>query len=169
MLARLFAAWWRASRFDDSAPALILGECKSFGTAFGPKEVTRAKALAQLFPGATLAFVTLKDELDPREKRAIGKIAQAGRRHLAAGKWRNPVLVLTAAELMSPMGAPSCWQEAGGRLAKFAEHHRGPYGLEDLCDATQQLHLGLEPFAQWQGRQFENRRRRRTKGLGVGP
>lgn len=163
-----FAAWWK-SRFDNTAPSLILGECKSFGEAFGPREVGRAQELARIFPGAALAFVTLRKALKPKEKQALGRLALAGRRHLAAEKWRTPVLVLTAHELMSPMGVPICWQEAGDRFARFAKQHRGSYDLEDLCDATQQLHLELEPFSQWEQREFEKRRARRSKRQAADP
>jgi hypothetical protein len=164
-----FAAWWRKWHFDSAAPSLILGECKSFGEAFGKMEVARAQELARIFPGAALAFVTLREALEPKEKHALGRLAMVGRRYLAAEKWRTPVLVLTAHELMSPMGVPICWQEAGGQFAKFARQHRGSYDLEDLCDATQQLHLGLEPFSQWQHREFEKRRAGWSKRHPAGP
>jgi hypothetical protein len=62
------------------------------------------------------------------------------------------------------MGVPGCWREAGGRLATFAQGYHGPYELEQLCDATQQLHLDLEPYAAWQKRDFEKRHRRWSQG-----
>ena len=155
-----FGVWWRReSAFDADEPVLLLGECKSFDQ-FATKEVERAKRFAERFPGATLVFATLREELEASERKRLAALARAGRKYLKADKWRAPVLVLTSLELMSDMGPPYCWRDAGGRFAQFAQNFRGFGGLTELCDATQQLHLGLEPYGQWQHEEFERRRQR---------
>jgi hypothetical protein len=137
----------------------LLGECKSFNP-FTTKDVDRAKRLAQRFPGASLVFATLRGELESGERKRLATLARAGRKHLKAEKWRAPVLVLTSHELMSNMGPPYCWRDVGGRFAQLAANYRGFGGLTELCDATQQLHLGMEPCGQWQQAEFEKRRQR---------
>jgi hypothetical protein len=155
-----FGVWWRReSALDADEPVLLLGECKSFDQ-FATKDVERAKRLAERFPGATLVFTTLRQELEAGEKKRLATLARAGRRYFKADKWRAPVLVLTSHELMSDMGPPYCWRDAGGRFAQFAQRFRGYGGLNELCDATQQLHLGMEPYGQWQHEEFERRRQR---------
>jgi hypothetical protein len=56
---------------------------------------------------------------------------------------KNPVLLLTGIELFSGFGPPQCWRDAGGHMKAFADANRAPNDLIALCDATQQLHLGL--------------------------
>lgn len=159
------ALWWKGRMFSGGEPTLILGECKSFGP-FEAKDVRRAKALAERFPGATLVFATLRTELDAKEVARLAALARAGRRHLKAEKWRAPVLVLTAYELMhafGPLGPPYCWRDAGGKFAAFASQYRGVGGLQELCDATQQLHLSMESYHEWLRQYFERRHRRRAR------
>ncbi|MBI2930277.1 MAG: hypothetical protein HYY16_01380 [Planctomycetes bacterium] len=155
-----FGVWWRReSAINADEPILLLGECKSFGP-FTMKDVDRARRLAERFPGATLVFATLRRELDTGEKKRLSSLARAGRKNLKADRWRAPVLVLTGYELMSDIGPPYCWRDAGGRFAQLAENFRGFEGLTELCDATQQLYLGMEPYGQWQQAEFEKRRKR---------
>ena len=154
-----FAVWCRRHRdFDD--PNLIIGECKSFKEEFEPRDIRRAKELAKQFPGALLVFATLRPELTDKEKRRLTSLARAGRHRIRTDKWRTPVMVLTAVELMARMGPPFCWKDAGGRFEQFGKHYRGHRELIDLCDATQQLHLGMEPDAESQRQYFVQLERR---------
>lgn len=158
-----FGAWWRReSAFDSGEPTLLLGECKSFGQ-FKAKDVSRAKRLTARFPGATLVFATLRDELDTGETEGLATLARAGRKHFKDDLWRAPVLVLTSHELMSDIGPPYCWQDAGGRFAQFAKNFRGRGDLTELCDATQQLHLGMEPYHQWLEEEVKRLQQRRLR------
>jgi hypothetical protein len=52
----------------------------------------------------------------------------------------NPVLVVTGNELLDPHGPPYCWDKANQR--KFSHID----GIIDLCDATQQIYLGLDSW-----------------------
>lgn len=155
-----FAVLWRWPRADEDQPWLILGECKTFGR-FEAKDVRRMRDLGKAFPGAVLAFCTLRKGLEAEEKKRIGTLARTGRRHLRADLWRNPILVLTGIELFGDsLGPPHCWKAHGGDFAKFAETYRGFGGLTELCDATQQLHLGIEPYWEWLEGELAKRRAR---------
>ncbi len=163
-----FGIWWRDSSINMGAPSLLLGECKSFNT-FGKEDLKRARTLAESFPGATLVFATLRPSLKPHEKTRIAALARRGRKHLKGDNWRTPVMVLTSHELMSDLGPPSCWRDAGGRFAEFAKGFRGIGGLSELCDATQQLHLEMESYGEWQQRERERlRQKRHQKSAGEG-
>jgi hypothetical protein len=161
-----FAMWCQARHRVSFEPTFVIGECKSFKEQFEPRDLRRARDLAKLFPGALLVFATLREELEPAEKRRIAALARAGRQRTTAERWRNPVMVLTAHELLGRFGPPECWKEAGGKMAEFAEGYRGWGDMLELCDATQQLHLGMESDAAQRVRYFERReeRWRRKRG-----
>lgn len=160
-----FAAFWRQSSSDEGVPMLIFGECKSYGR-FEPKDIRKMRGLGSQFPGAVLAFCTLRKALEPKEKRLLAPLARAGRKHLRAERWRNPVLILTGIELFTEfLGPPDCWKAQGGHFAKFAEKYRAYGELTELCDATQQLHLGIESYWQWFDQESERRRARRAQRL----
>lgn len=147
---------------DDSAFTrgnnvfLIVGECKSFDR-FTARDFQRMRELAKAFPGAVLVFSTFRRTLTSSEKRAIKAIANRGRRPLGGGRCQNPVMVLTGIELFSREKIPYCWKEAGPPYDKFAERHLVSEPIESICDITQQVHLGMEPFHEWR------EKRRKTK------
>jgi hypothetical protein len=136
----------------------MLGECKSFNR-FVARDLARARRLAEAFPGAVLVFATLRPELEREERESLGRLALWGRRRLRYERLRAPVLVLTQHELLNVFGPPVCWREAGGEYAKFAANWHSQDFLH-LCDATQQLHLGMESDASWYMKDLERRRQR---------
>jgi hypothetical protein len=76
---------------------------------------------------------------------------------------KNPVLLLTGTELFSAFGPPQCWKEAGGTMKTFAESGFPSHSLIQLCDATQQLHLGMQPWHNEWAAEFEKRRAGKRK------
>lgn len=91
-----------------------------------------------------MVFSTLRPELTKRERDRISKLARWGRKNIGAEKWRAHVLVLTAQALFSDWAPPNCWKDVGGKYSEFAQNWRDHFnGLTDICDATQQLHLGM--------------------------
>ena len=110
-----------------------------------------------------LVFCTLKKSLTAQEIAGITRIAKKGRKHWKAERPINPVLILTGTELLSQMGPPYCWEDAGIKQ-KFNHIH----GLFEVCDATQQLYLKLpswqdEWHKQWDKRSERMRARLRAK------
>jgi hypothetical protein len=155
-----FGMFLRPTHFSHvKGPLLILGECKTFGT-FENRDFLRARALAKLFPGAVLCFATLRETLKPTEKRAISRIAQSGRASLKTGQQTNPVLVLTRLELFGQFKIGRFTDHYGAR-SKYAERAFVVRDLQDLCDFTQQVHLGMESYHDW----LDKKRQKRASKL----
>lgn len=153
-----FGLFWRESRFEPIEPLLMLGECKSYNR-FSARDLARARRLVEVFPGSALVFATLRPELERTERDSLARLVLWGRKRFLYGRLRAPVLVLTQHELLNVFGPPICWHEAGGTYAAFASSWHSQDFLH-LCDATQQLHLGMESDASWYMKDIERRRQR---------
>lgn len=152
-----FGALWQEGLFGVVTKGAIFGECKTFGK-FEKKDIERMRKIAGRFPGAVIAFCTLRKELEKGEVREITKIAKGGRKHWKSERPMNPVLILTGNEILSMWGPPKCWEDLG--LSKQFDH---VYGLLDLCNATQQIHLKLPPWQQTWREGWERKRQRRAQ------
>lgn len=130
------AMFWRETSFGEDRDGLLFGECKTYGL-FESRDFERMRYLGSTFPGAVLVFSTLRESLTPKEVKELTRLVKAGRKYWKNERPINPVLILTGRELFSWQGAPYCWTDA--------ERERFPHldGLIALCDATQQLYLGL--------------------------
>lgn len=144
-----FGIFLSQGRLDEiKSPIVIFGECKSFNE-FTNKDVNRMRQMANNFPGAVIAFCTLRSNLAEREKKIIARLARKGRKHFKAEQWINPVLILTGIELFSDFGPPSCWKDKGVPYNAFADNWHVRDGIQELCNATQQMHLGIESYWTW--------------------
>lgn len=155
-----FGMFLEPSHFSHvKGPRLVLGECKTFGT-FDGRDFQRARTLSKLFPGAVLCFATLRADLTATEKKHISAIARAGRKHLKTGQQTNPVLVLTRTELLGQFKIGKFTDDYGDRsqYARMAFLRRD---LPELCDFTQQVHLGMESYYEW----HDARRHKRASRL----
>ena len=128
---------------------IVFGEAKSFGKeAFTPEDVNKMKMLAQAFPGSTLVFATMKEELSQKEINRIRKLAEWGRVYYKDKKQtRAPVIVLTGTELFTEMSLKESWKEKGERHKNLID--RGwvrTNNLRILADLTQQLYLGMPSY-----------------------
>ena len=157
-----FALFGRTAILHHDAPYLILGECRTYGK-FQAKDVRKMRERAKAFPGAVLAFCTLRKTLNPAEKQHISALARLGRRPLQGDHWQHPVVVLTGTELFSDHRPPLCWRDMGGRFTEMAERYCGFGGITGLCDATQQLHLSMESHSKWFGGELMKMRARRAQ------
>lgn len=157
-----FCVWRAEDVLSPAAPTLIFGECKTYDS-FRRKDVLRMRSLAKQFPGSILVFATLKEHLEPAEKRMLASLARAGRKPIRAGQTHAPVMILTSHELTRDGGPPHCWDDVGEAGARVAKKYRGYGGIKELCEATQQLHLGMESYHEWLSKHFESRRKRREK------
>lgn len=144
---------------------IVFGEAKSFGKeAFTPEDVNKMKMLAQAFPGSTLVFATMKEELSQEEIKRIRKLAQWGRVYIKDRRQtRAPVIVLTGTELFTEMYLEESWKEKGGKHKNLI----GPgwvrtENLRVLANLTQQLYLGMPSY---DSVILEKRRERERKRL----
>jgi hypothetical protein len=142
-----------------STPYLIIGECKSFNR-FEEKDFARARKAAELFPELVLCFCAFNEALDKNEIRGLSRLAKQGRARLDVGQQMNPILILTARELFSEFKMTDFYSLYGDK----AEYARAIYlrgELEDVCDFTQQLYLGMPSYHEW----LEEKRRRKVMRL----
>jgi hypothetical protein len=151
-----FALLWQEFMFGTASDGVVFGECKTFGE-FKARDFERAKYIAKKFPGAILAFCTLRKNLNEKEIDEVKKIAKNGRKYWKHEKPINPILILTGNELLTHSRPPYCWKNMG--LAQSFDH---VHGLLEICDATQQIYLGLSSWRKDWYDEFERRRLRGT-------
>ncbi len=133
-----------------STPHLFLGECKSFNP-FKPDDFARARKAAKLFPGSILCFCTLNESFSPNEIRELTRLVNAGRKRLDVGKQTNPVLLLTGRELFGQYRIESPYDIYGDKK-EMAERVYMRNDIQETCDFTQQLYLGIESYYTWRER-----------------
>jgi len=146
---------------EINPPAIIFGECKSYNE-FEDEDINKLRLLAEKCPGAVIVFSTLRPSLKSREKKLIAKLARKGRGRYKPEQWINPVLILTGIELFSDFGPPSCWEEKGDPYSRFAKDY-GNRNIQELCNITQQMHLGIESYWDWSDQKRKRRLANRDK------
>ena len=147
------------SRTGSGLPVFV--EAKSYGEKeriFSSEDIDRMRKIGQLFPGSVLVFATLRLQLTRSDKDLIRRLAELGREPFRGDDWTNPVVVLTGVELYSESGPQYCWDDIP-EGAEDARRFRAIDRLSDLADATQQLHLGMEPYSEYLRRWVEQRHR----------
>lgn len=157
-----FMMFYAGSAFWEQETEVIFGECKSFND-FQERDIQRMGVIAVDNPGAVIVFATLASEFSAQEKRLLAPFVRECRKYGALQRPKNPVLLLTGTELFSTFGPPQCWKDAGGLMKTFAESGFPSQSLIQLCDATQQLHLGMQPWHNEWVAKFEKRRARKRK------
>jgi hypothetical protein len=133
------AMFWRDTGSGEDMSGVLFGECKTYGL-FKEKDFQRMQSLANHFPGAILVFSTLRASLTEEEVSSLKLLAKRGRKYWKLERPLNPLLILTGAEVLGWESPPQCWDEE--RRARFPHLH----SLLDLCNATQQIYLGLKPW-----------------------
>jgi hypothetical protein len=146
---------WQETVYGETQVGALFAECKSYNE-FLPRDFARMRILAKRFPGAILAFCTLRRQLKPTEIRELRRIAKAGMKRWKSDQPMNPVLILTGQELFSFIGAPYCWN--GITIPDWAKR---THGLLGLCNATQAIYLGMPHWDETRRVQIEHRVRRR--------
>ena len=151
-----YAMLWREAHSGDLDEGVLFAECKSYNL-FEKKDFARMKMLAEEFPGAVLAFCTLRRELTAAEKKAISAIAKRGRKYWKPERPINPVLILTGNELFNHVKPPHCWKDM-----TVPDWTSRSYSLLDWCNSTQAIYLGLPHWGKDFEQQFEARNARRA-------
>ena len=149
------AMFWREVNYGEDTEGLLFGECKSYGL-FKTKDFQRMRYLAETFPGAVLVFSTLRESLTKEEVAALTRLAKFGRKYWKAERPMNPVLILTGTELLTWERPPRCWKE------EQQKRFQNVYTLMELCNATQQIYLGLQSWQEDWHQAFERRGRVRA-------
>jgi hypothetical protein len=143
------ALFIKETRAGRTTTETLFAECKTYDF-FKRGDVDRMVTLSKAFPGAILLFATLRKELTEAEKKLLRPFVNSGRKYWKEERPYNPVLILTGTELFSVYRPEESWKKAGGQHAPWAvKFQRGHLSLLELCDATQQIYLGLKPWKQW--------------------
>ena len=148
---------WQETVYGETEHGVLFAECKSYNK-FKKEDFARMRALAAEFPGAVLAFCTLRKTLESAEIREVTRIANAGRKYWKSERPINPVLVLTGQELFNHFGAPTCWKDLA-----VPEWIKRTHTLLDQCNATQAIYLGLPHWQETWSKEFEKKRARKQK------
>src|SRR5206468_3656349 len=77
---------------------LVFAECKTLN-AFEVKDIDRMRSIGQEFPGAILAFSTLREELQDDEKSLMIPLVDESRKNRANQQVFNQILILTGVEI----------------------------------------------------------------------
>ncbi len=148
-------AMWQETVYGETQDGLLFAECKSYNE-FKRKDFDRMNDLAEQFPGAILAFCTLRKELTPREIKEIQKITKAGMKQWKVERPINPVLVLTGHELFSLYGVPHCWD-----AISIPDWAKRTHTLLGACNATEAIHLGMPHWQEaWTAERAKKKKRR---------
>ena len=148
-----FACWYtREHAFRRREDAIfVVGESKSFADeAIDKRDIETLKAIAQKLPATVLVMAVLKGELSRSDKALLCPLALWGREHLADGRWRAPVIVLTGKELFAPHYVQREWCKSGGLREELATPaYVRMENLTTLADLTQQVYLDLPDYNTW--------------------
>jgi hypothetical protein len=137
--------FYREGSYFNRSTELIFCECKTY-RGFTKKDIAKMRDIAREFPGSILVFATLNDDLTATEKKLIKPFVNTCNKYYERDRPKNPVMVLTSNELFSYIPPPYCWKDKGGKHKPFAENSH-IHGLLDICQATQKIYLGIEPWS----------------------
>ncbi len=160
-----FMMFYRNAAYWERRTEWVFGECKTFNK-FRQRDIDRMQLIADSFPDAVLVFATLSDDFSDAEKALLLPFVKAYRPYGKLDRPRHGVLLLTGTELFSTFGPPSCWKDKPGKGKEWADARRPLSSLLELCNATQTLYLGLEPWSvEWQAEFARRREQAKHEGL----
>lgn len=152
-----FGIMWQDTAFGETQDGILFAECKSYNK-FEKKDFERMAVIAKEFPGAILAFCTLRKSLQSSEIKQMQRLTKAGMKYWKTERPINPVLILTGQELFDHFGAPHCWKDLA-----VPEWAKRVHSIIDLCNATQAIYLGLPHWQETWRKDLEKRRKRRKR------
>jgi hypothetical protein len=159
-----FIAWHREEKLDNNLPPdTIIGEAKSGGKGqlLKARDIAQLKAVAAKLPGAIIVIAVLRNHFLPAEKKLLEKFVTWARRLDQHGEPTNPVLLLTANELLMDHYISDTWKKLGEPHAKYTDFH-SIRSLRAFANATQNIYLSLPSFHQWRDEQWRKRAARRA-------
>lgn len=160
-----FIIWYQRTGLigNDFPTQVVFGEAKSFGKdALKDEDIEALRLLVGQFPGAILAFATMKQahELSKEEVKRLTRLAEWGRKRDRCGS-RAPVLILTGTELFAELSLESTWREMGGQHAALIEPaYVSTSNLNVLADLTQQINLKMPSYSEWRASNESKRKRK---------
>jgi hypothetical protein len=135
----------RESGLTEGEPRPVFAECKTFNY-FKKPDIARMRLIGTEFPNSILLFATIRSDLTVTEKKLLSGLVHRNRKLGEAGRSFNPVMILTATELLSAFGPPLCWKELKSANELSNRYYAMGSLLLNVCDITQQLYLDLQPW-----------------------
>jgi hypothetical protein len=113
-----------------SPPDIIIGEAKSLGEGdlIKSKDLEKLRIISRKFPGAIVVISVLRD-----------RFTASGR------KPTNPVILLTAHELLAEHHIGFTWKQLGAPYSEIVKNDP-IMSLRRLAEATQRIYLGLPGY-----------------------
>ena len=152
-----FGLMWQDTSFGETQDGVLFAECKSYNE-FQKRDFDRMEALARAFPGAILAFCTLRKTLKSSEIDRLKRLTKKGMKYWKNERPINPVLILTGHELFDYVGAPHCWKHV--TVPVWA---RQAYTILEVCNATQGIYLNLPHWQETWRVEFERKRQKKKR------
>lgn len=145
-------------KYDDELPPnLFFCECKTY-KRFTKIDFERMKKLGNEFPNSILTFSTLNDSLIESEVKEFKKFVKYFRKGVG-NRPRNPVLILTANELM-PKGYSDSFEEYKDKTKPFQMHNDL---LGNLCEKIIEKKLNMETWGAIQAKKWQQNIKIRKK------
>jgi hypothetical protein len=150
-----FALMWQETAFGETQEGVLFAECKSYNE-FQKKDVDRMEELAKEFPGAILAFCTLRKTLNASEIKLLKQLTKKGMKYWKTERPITPVLILTGHELFDHFGPPHCW-----KTLAVPDWAKRSHTILEFCNATQGIYLGLPNWQETWRKEFERKRQKK--------
>jgi len=148
---------YQINKFGSSKIEPVFVECKTYNR-FTKNDIERMKFIAKKFPGSTIVFSTFNRELNQSEKKVIVPFVNNCRRYWKSDRPYNYVLILTGTELFSNWPPSYSWKDKKGIYEKFSKDQRIYSDLEELCNITQQIYLGLDSLHEFWQKKWDKRK-----------
>ena len=102
---RIAGLMWQDTAFGETQDGTLFAECKSYNK-FEKKDFDRMEEIAKQFPGAILAFCTLRKTLERTEIKQLKRLTKKGMKHWKTERPINPVL---GSKLINPWPLTIRW------------------------------------------------------------
>ena len=135
---------------SNSDPSFIFGEAKSFGAGdiIKPKDIESLRTIGREVPNSFIVVSVLRDQFTEKEIKLLTSFAKWGRRSNEHWQWTNPIVLLTANELLENKQLELAWKKKGGKFKAYIEKNRID-NILDLAVATQSVYLSLPTYNEW--------------------
>jgi hypothetical protein len=130
-----------------SPPDIIIGEAKSLGEGdlIKSKDLEKLRIISRKFPGAIVVISVLRDRFTASGRKILLPFVKWCRRPDDRGEPTNPVILLTAHELLAEHHIGFTWKQLGAPYSEIVKNDP-IMSLRRLAEATQRIYLGLPGY-----------------------
>jgi hypothetical protein len=158
-----FVAWQSEERLGTySSPEIIVGEAKSLGEGdlIKSKDLEKLRIICRKIPGIIVVISVLRDRFTASERKILAPFIKWCRRPDERRRPTNPVILLTAHELLAEHHIGFTWKQLGAPYSEIVKNDP-ILTLQRLAEATQQIYLGLPSYHEQRVDEWKKRRARK--------